>query len=247
MLASTSRLGGNALRQVARSIIRTASHPRTLRTASLVAPLLRAPTTAIPHHPLAHRTYASSTTPTSSSLDPADQESQRFLEEGTTHLEAGDLPAAKASYLRSLSIKRNSSALFNLGVCLYHDRDLPAAIDAWKESLALAPESADAHTNLASAYVLSKPSRPDLAVDHLKTAAKITPEDPEIQYNLAAVLEACEQLEEALIAYKRAKEGGIERAEQNIRNCSAKLLSARFAVQQEMEEEERVKKERKVE
>lgn len=90
--------------------------------------------------------------------------------------------------------------------------------------------------------MLSKPSRPDLAVSHLKTAAEITPEDPEIQYNLAAVLEACEQLEEALTAYKRALEGGIQRAEQNIRNCSAKLLSAKFAVQQQMEEEEAKKK-----
>lgn len=191
---------------------------------------------ALPQHN-ASRTYATSTTPTSSSLDPADEESQRFLEEGTTHLEAGDLSAAKSAYERSLSIKRNSSALFNLGVCLYHDRNLPDAIAAWNESLQLAPDSADAHTNLASAYVLSKPSRPDLAVSHLKTAASITPDDPEIQYNLAAVLEACEQLEEALVAYKRALEGGIQRAEQNIRNCSAKILSAKFANQQAAQEQ----------
>ncbi len=84
---------------------------------------------------------------------------------------------------------------------------------------------------------MSKPSRPDLAVSHLKTAASITPDDPEIQYNLAAVLEACEQLEEALVAYKRALEGGIQRAEQNIRNCSAKILSAKFANQQAAQEQ----------
>lgn len=233
MLASTSRLTAVALRQAVRSTARR-TVPRTLST----APLLTSAVPASPRISLTHRTYATSTTPTSTPLDPADSESQRFLEEGTTHLEAGDLAAAKASYLRSLSIKRNSSALFNLGVCLYHDRDLPAAIDAWNESLQLAPDSADAHTNLASAYVLSKPSRPDLAVQHLKTAAGITPEDPEIQYNLAAVLEACEQLEDALVAYRRALEGGIQRAEQNIRNCSAKLLSAKFAVQQQQQQEE---------
>ena len=43
-----------------------------------------------------------------------------------------------------------------------------------------------------------------------RTAASQSPHDPEIQYNLAAVLEAVEQLEEALIAYKRALDGGIE-------------------------------------
>ena len=240
MLASTSRLTASALlRQAALSTTRS-TITRTISTAPI---RIIASTSSTGSYHLA-RTYATSTTPTSSSLDPADEESQRFLEEGTTHLEAGDLAAAKASYQRSLAIKRNSSALFNLGVCFYHDRNLSAAIDAWNESLQLAPDSADAHTNLASAYVLSKPSRPDLAVQHLKTAAGITPEDPEIQYNLAAVLEACEQLEEALVAYKRALEGGIQRAEQNIRNCSAKLLSAKFAVQQQQQEEEEANKQK---
>ncbi|PWZ03029.1 TPR-like protein [Testicularia cyperi] len=190
---------------------------------------------------LSQRTYATSTTPASSAVDPADEESQRFLEEGTMHLESGDLEQAKKSYQRSLEIKESASALFNLGVCYYHDRNLDGAIESWKGSLRLSPDSADAHTNLASAYVLSKPSRPDLAVSHLKTAASITPDDPEIQYNLAAVLEACEQLEEALTAYKRALDGGIQRAEQNIRNCSAKLLSAKFAVQEQQKEEEEAK------
>lgn len=233
MLASTSLLASNALRRaVATNAIRRPAVSRSVASARASSSRTRSLTSTI-----LDRSYATSTTATSSSLDPADEESQRFLEEGTTHLEAGDLSSAKACYQRSLSIKRNSSALFNLGVCLYHDRDLAAAIDAWNESLELSPDSADAHTNLASAYVLSKPSRPDLAVSHLKTAASITPEDPEIQYNLAAVLEACEQLEDALTAYKRALDGGIQRAEQNIRNCSAKLLSAKFAVQQQQQEE----------
>lgn len=232
MLASTSRIVSVSLRQATRSLTGT-----TLRRSISAVPSRRAPLAVPCSNFPSQRTYATSTTPTSTSLDPAEEESQRFLEEGTTHLESGDLQSAAESYRRSLSIKRNSSALFNLGVCLYHDRDLPAAIEAWNESLELSPESADAHTNLASAYVLSKPSRPDLAVHHLKTAASITPEDPEIQYNLAAVLEACEQLEDALVAYKRALEGGIARAEQNIRNCSAKLLSAKFAVKQQQEEE----------
>lgn len=252
MLASTSKIGSSSLSKGIGSFV-TSSLGKSAAPASIRRGVARSLIAAMPtrHSPVPRlttsaasasiRNYATSTTPTSSALDPADEESQRFLEEGTTHLEAGDLEAAKKSYQRSLEIKRNSSALFNLGVCYYHDRNLDGAIAAWNESLELAPESADAHTNLASAYVLSKPSRPDLAVSHLKTAASITPEDPEIQYNLAAVLEACEQLEEALVAYKRALEGGIQRADQNIRNCSAKLLSARIAVQQQQQEEEEAK------
>lgn len=240
MLTSASRLSRSAAHQAAISLIARSAISKNVSSARTLTASARTCSSGRRMVSFGHsRHYATSTTPTSSSLDPADEESQRFLEEGTTHLEAGDLARAKESYQRSLSIKRNSSALFNLGVCLYHDRDLAAAIEAWNESLELAPESADAHTNLASAYVLSKPSRPDLAVSHLKTAASITPEDPEIQYNLAAVLEACEQLEEALTAYKRALEGGIQRAEQNIRNCSAKLLSAKFAVQQQQEEQQK--------
>ncbi|SPO43196.1 uncharacterized protein PSANT_00880 [Moesziomyces antarcticus] len=245
MIASTSRIASRALVHASGSLTgsqlsRSASRwvaARSLASSTSSRSLL-GPKQLRASKLVSARTYATSTTPASSALDPADEESQRFLEEGTTHLEAGDLEKAKLAYERSLEIKRNSSALFNLGVCYYHDRNLDGAIAAWKESLELAPESADAHTNLASAYVLSKPSRPDLAVSHLKTAASITPDDPEIQYNLAAVLEACEQLEDALTAYKRALEGGIQRAEQNIRNCSAKLLGAKFAVQQQQKEEE---------
>jgi hypothetical protein len=100
-------------------------------------------------------------------------------------------------------------------------------------------------------------SRPDLALHHLKhvinrftgisktnkdpchsIAATLSPEDPEIAFNLAAVLEASTRLgeifisiihiikshrtagrlEEALIQYKRSEEHGVERAGMHIRN-----------------------------
>ncbi|KDN53351.1 TPR-like protein [Tilletiaria anomala UBC 951] len=182
-------------------------------------------------HPLLRsglRTYATSTTEASSVEDPSHAEALRFSDEGTTFLENGQVDKAKDAYKKSIEVKETSTALFNLGVCYYHEQDLPNAIKSWEDSLRISPNSSDTHTNLASAYALSSPSRPDLAVKHLKTAASISPSDPEIQYNLAAVLEAVEQLEEALIAYKRAFDGGIERASQNIRNVNAKILSARL-------------------
>ena len=106
--------------------------------------------------------------------------------------------------------------------------------------------------DLASAYIISPISRPDLALQHLQyvrtaptvqivlthllsIASSLAPEDPEIAFNLAAVLEACMfqktrsldhcvtlltggRLEDALTYYKRSKEFGVERAAVHIRN-----------------------------
>ncbi|KAL9933740.1 hypothetical protein V8E36_007398 [Tilletia maclaganii] len=202
--------------------------------------------------------YAVSTTPASSINDPAEEAAQKHMEEGTALIESGNLEKAKEgelprcvnagqdltmsslfpnvdaieAYERSLAIKESSSALFNLGVCQYHAKDLTGAIASWTRVIELAPNSSDAHMNIASAFVMSVPPRPDLAIDHLKTAASINPDDAEIQFNLGAVLEACEQLEEAGKAYQRALDGGIARAEMNLRNISAKRATAMLAVQE---------------
>lgn len=168
--------------------------------------------------------WATSTTLHSTASDPAEMEAMQCLEQGTQKLEEGDIQGAKELYNRSVEIKRNASSLFNLGVTHYHLKEFDNAIAAWKESIALQPASADAHTNLASAYIISPVARPDLALHHLHIAASLSPEDPEIAFNLAAVLEATGQLEEALKQYQRAKEYGVERAAMHIRNVSAKIL-----------------------
>jgi Tfp pilus assembly protein PilF len=72
------------------------------------------------------------------------------------------------AYERAIEIHETPSAYFNLGVCHYHEKNTDKAVDAWKHTIRLDPDSADAHTNLASAYVMSTPSRPDLAIEHLK-------------------------------------------------------------------------------
>jgi len=105
--------------------------------------------------------------------------------------------------------------------------------------------------DLASAYIISPIARPDLALQHLQyvrtatavkntltllpsIASSLAPEDPEIAFNLAAVLEACTlntplldhcvtlltggRLEDALTYYKRSKDFGVERAAVHIRN-----------------------------
>lgn len=148
----------------------------------------------------------------------------RCLEQGTQKLEDGDVHGAKQLYERSVQIKRNASSLFNLGVTHYHLKHFDQAIAAWKESIALQPDSPDAHTNLASAYIISPVSRPDLALHHLHIAASLAPEDPEIAFNLGAVLEAAGHLEQALAQYKRAQQNGVDRAAMHIRNVGAKIL-----------------------
>ncbi|EMD34722.1 hypothetical protein CERSUDRAFT_75649 [Gelatoporia subvermispora B] len=177
--------------------------------------------------------WATSTTPYSTSADPAELEANKILAEGTQKLEDGDLQGAKELYGRSVEIKRQASSLFNLGVAHYHLREYDAAIEVWKEAIALQPDSADAHTNLASAYIISPTPRPDLALHHLHVATSLCPEDPEIAFNLAAVLEACGRLEEALEHYKRSNEYGVERAAMHIRNVSAKILGQRMKDAQE--------------
>jgi len=155
-------------------------------------------------------------------------EALQTLEDGTRKLEEGDAEAALVLYQRSVNIKRTASSLFNLGVAHYHLKHFHQSIDAWQEAIKLQPDSPDAHTNLASAYIMSPPPRPDLALHHLQTAASLAPDDAEIAFNLAAVLEACGHLEPALEHYNRAKKFGIDRAELHIRNVSAKILGKRM-------------------
>ncbi|KAF8661326.1 hypothetical protein AX16_001422 [Volvariella volvacea WC 439] len=187
---------------------------------------------------LSSRRWATSVTPHSTASDPAEVEALRCLEQGTAKLEEGDIQAAKALYKRSAEIKRNASSLFNLGVTHYHLKELDEAIAAWKECIELQPSSPDAHTNLASAYIISPVSRPDLALHHLQIASSLAPEDPEIAFNLAAVLEATGRLEEALEQYKKSKEHGVERAAVHIRNVSAKILGTKLKAAEDSEKSE---------
>ncbi|TFK51669.1 TPR-like protein [Heliocybe sulcata] len=195
------------------------------------------------------RRYATSTTAHSTATDPAEVEALKCLEQGTQKLEEGDVQGAKDLYKRSIEIKKNASSLFNYGVTCYHLKEFDEAIESWKESIALQPSSPDAHTT--SAYIISPAARPDLALHHLHIAASLAPEDAEIAFNLAAVLEACQcsiylrlsfdpltsimrtrfiggRLEEALAQYKRSKHFGVERAAMHMRNVSAKILGRKM-------------------
>lgn len=165
---------------------------------------------ALPRYAAATRAYATERDSTFSVDDPAVLEAQKLLEQGTSALELGDMAKAKGDYQMSLRVHDSASAHYNLGVVLYQEQNLDGAIAEWNAALRIAPDSPDAHTNIASAYIMLKPSRPDLAKSHLRTASEQSPDDPEIHFNLAAVLEACEELEDAIRSYKAAYDGGIE-------------------------------------
>ncbi|KAI0305932.1 TPR-like protein [Multifurca ochricompacta] len=167
--------------------------------------------------------WATSKTPHSTASDPAEEEALLCLEQGTQKLEEGDVEGAKKLYQRSVDIKRNASSLFNLGVTHYHLKEFNEAIHSWKSAIEFQPSSADAHTNLASAYLNHSQTRPDLALQHLQIAAKLAPEDPEIAFNLASVLEAFGRLPEALEHYKRSKRFGVDRAAVHIKDVSARI------------------------
>jgi tetratricopeptide (TPR) repeat protein len=116
--------------------------------------------------------WASSVTPTSSTHDPAEMEALLALEEGTRKLEEGDVEGARVLYQRSVDVKPNASNLFNLGVTKYHaseflliftvpsgllisvchEEDFDGAIENWKQSIELQPDSPDAHTSRLSKY-----------------------------------------------------------------------------------------------
>lgn len=48
--------------------------------------------------------------------DPAERQAMDALEEGTKHLEDGNIEAARDQYRRSVEIQKSAAALFNLGV-----------------------------------------------------------------------------------------------------------------------------------
>lgn len=69
---------------------------------------------------IVHSGLATSTTPHSTAVDPAETEALLCLEKGTQKLEEGDVEGAKTLYQRSVDIKRDAGSLFNLGVTHYH-------------------------------------------------------------------------------------------------------------------------------
>ncbi|KAG5458393.1 MAG: hypothetical protein BJ554DRAFT_1385 [Olpidium bornovanus] len=65
------------------------------------------------------------------------------------------------------------------------------------------------------------------ALDHISTAARLSPTDPEIQFNYGLILDRAGRLEEAVKQYNVAKALGVAKAEALARNAGARLLAVK--------------------
>ena len=92
------------------------------------------------------------------------------------------------------------------------------------KSLELEPKRADAHVNLANVYALTFQDY-QKANNHYEKALELTPEDGQLHYNYAAVLDAQSNLERAIEHYQLARKYGIEIAEKNLRNAMARFVA----------------------
>jgi tetratricopeptide (TPR) repeat protein len=95
------------------------------------------------------------------------------------------------------------------------------AIKSFERSLDYTPNSADAHTNIASAYLMLRDTTN--AIKHLEQASNFNPLDGEVQYNLACVYEATGNLDDAKIRFERASIAGIDKADAALEKLAKKM------------------------
>ncbi|KAI8367559.1 uncharacterized protein BYT42DRAFT_617981 [Radiomyces spectabilis] len=149
----------------------------------------------------------------------ADAEEQIRI--GTDHMNNGAIDMAMNSYHRSVQLAPSAAGYFNIGVCYFQMGKHRDAIQAFERSLEYSPNSADAHTNIASAYLMLKDVKS--AMRHLEQASNFNPLDGEVQFNLAVVKEATGDLEGAKARFERAKDLGIDKAQQALDKLAKKM------------------------
>lgn len=145
------------------------------------------------------------------------------------------------SFHKSVQAAPSAAGYFNIGVCYFqmgnwkkgrqyadiHPLTLDRtgkhkdAIKSFERSLEYEPNSADAHTNIASGYLMLKDTTN--AIKHLEQASNFNPLDGEVQYNLACVYEAVGRLQDAKIRFERAGIMGIDRAVTALEKLKQKL------------------------
>lgn len=149
----------------------------------------------------------------------ADAEEQ--IKIGSDYLNKGNLNMAMNSYHKSVQIAPSGAGYFNIGVCYFQMGKHKDAIKSFERSLEYTPNSADAHTNIASGYLMLKDT--ENAIKHLEQASNFNPLDGEVQYNLACVYEAVGRLDDAKTRFERADLMGIERAQPALEKLEKKL------------------------
>ncbi|KAG2192084.1 hypothetical protein INT46_003224 [Mucor plumbeus] len=140
---------------------------------------------------------------------------------GADYLNKGSLDMAMNSFHKSVRVAPSGAGYFNIGVCYFQMGKHKDAIKSFERSLEYTPNSADAHTNIASGYLMLKDTTN--AIKHLEQASNFNPLDGEVQYNLACVYEAVGRLQDAKIRFERAGIMGIDRAITALEKLKEKL------------------------
>jgi tetratricopeptide (TPR) repeat protein len=111
----------------------------------------------------------------------------------------------------------------NVGAALFQLDQLPAAINAFKESLAIRQDFSAA-SNLGTAYYFDGQHR--LAADTFRQALRLDQGNYQVWNNLAAVLERMGQRAEAVEAYRKTQALATERLDVNPKDADAHMIVA---------------------
>ncbi|KAJ3024202.1 hypothetical protein HKX48_004475 [Thoreauomyces humboldtii] len=184
----------------------------------------------LPLHGQAQRGVPAVTVPSATKAESSTEnaKSLQFYHEGLKKWNADDPQGAIDCYFKSIEEKPSSDAYYNIGNCYLQLGDHEAAALAWAQSIELAPDRSDARVNLGNVYAMVL-KETDKALPQLAEAVRLDPEDGEIQYNYAAMLDSAGQLDKAVEHYKLAVKLGVPRAEKNLRNALARLLAEQTA------------------
>ncbi|KAJ1559284.1 hypothetical protein HK405_011256 [Cladochytrium tenue] len=126
--------------------------------------------------------------------------------------------------VQSAALTPSADAHYNLGNCYYLLERHADAVQAWRAAVAVDPQHADAHVNMANVLALFLGDRSG-AIEHYRLAAELRPGDGEIKYNYAVVLDSLGELDSAVELYEAAVALGVEQAQKNLRNARVRLLA----------------------
>ena len=109
---------------------------------------------------------------------------QTLLDQGWALYEAGQYPEATAVYQQAVDLEPKSAlAHYRLGMSLYQQENDKAALKHFKRTIKLKRKIPEGHIGVGLVYLRTKNRRLD-ARQELRTAAKLDPENPQVQYYL---------------------------------------------------------------
>ncbi|MBF0281910.1 MAG: tetratricopeptide repeat protein [Zetaproteobacteria bacterium] len=128
---------------------------------------------------------------------------QKLFAQALAHHQAGRLSEAEALYRQILSQdERHVDALHLLGFAAYQTGHFERAVDLIRRAIALSPDVANFHANLANA--LHVQGMLDEAIASYEKALTLHSRNPELISNLGVALQKKGRLDEAIVRYQQA-------------------------------------------